>query len=106
MALNQNRETFPWFPLKIDPKPGTLKHNKHTPMVVANPRSWGVSLGLLGAQHKDRATLQFEQLRFCGMECVGASCIASTFPILFRDPSFQETIKKPGKQLVFAKNDG
>ena len=29
----------------------------------------------------------------------------ATFPILSRDPSFQETIKHAGKQLVFEKND-
>ena len=29
-----------------------------------------------------------------------------TFPILSRDPSFQETIKSQGKQPVFEKNDG
>ena len=28
------------------------------------------------------------------------------FPILSTDPSFQKTIKTPGKQLVFEKNDG
>ena len=30
----------------------------------------------------------------------------ATFAILSRDPSFQETIKNPRKQLVFQKNDG
>ena len=29
-----------------------------------------------------------------------------TFPTLSRDPSFQETIKNPGKQPAFEKNDG
>ena len=29
-----------------------------------------------------------------------------TFPILSRDLSFQETIKNPGKHLVFDKNNG
>ena len=29
-----------------------------------------------------------------------------TFPILSRDPSFQETIKNPRKQPVFEKNNG
>ena len=30
----------------------------------------------------------------------------ATFPILFGDPSFQETIKHPGTQLVFERTDG
>ena len=34
------------------------------------------------------------------------TCSTASFPILSRDPSFQETIKNPGKQLVIEKNDG
>ena len=44
-----------------------------------------------------------------GTSPIGCPCIALgviTFPILSRDPSFQETIKTQGKQPVFEKNDG